>query len=185
MLLLVRKVLLRRFAEISKSHAQRLVSVMRVYLRFLSSTGQCSASLVGAVPKSGVWRLATLPRYLPAEDVEKVIASCDGTRPADIRDRAILLLLARLGLRASDVRLLQLGDIDWCNSELHVCGKSRRSVRLPLPQDAGDALLAYIERARPESANRRSFCVRARPTDRFRIRPRSPASFTRRSSEPE
>lgn len=145
---LARKVLLRRFAEISKSHAQRLVSVMRVYLRFLSSAGQCSASLVGAVPKSGAWRLSTLPRYLPAEDIEKVIASCDGTRPVDFRDRAILLLLARLGLRASDVRLLQLGDIDWCNAELHVCGKSKRSVRLPLPQDAGDALLAYIERAR-------------------------------------
>ena len=163
---LVRTVLLRRFAEVSKSHAQRLVSVMRVYLRFLASTGQCSASLVGAVPKSGVWRLATLPRYLPTEDVEKVIASCDGTRPVDIRDRAILLLLARLGLRASDVRLLQLGDIDWRNSELHVCGKSRRSVRLPLPQDTGDALLAYIERARPRVSEQAVFlrsCAPYRP----------------------
>ncbi|MXX87765.1 MAG: tyrosine-type recombinase/integrase [Boseongicola sp. SB0677_bin_26] len=154
---LVRKVLLRRFAKVSKSHAQRLVSVMRGYLRFLSSTGQCPASLVGAVPNAGIWRLATLPRYLPTEDIEKVIASCDGTRPADIRDLAILLLLARLGLRAGDVHFLKLRDIDWDNAEIHVCGKSRRSVRLPLPQDAGDALLAYIEQARPRGSEQAVF----------------------------
>ena len=146
---LVRQVLLSRFTEVSKRHANRLVYVMRMYLRFLSSKGQCPASLIGAVPRTGLWSLATLPRYLSEADVEKVIASCDGTRPADIRNRAILLLLARLGLRAGDVRFLQLNDIDWDNAELHVCGKSRRSVRLPLPQDAGDALLAYIEQTRP------------------------------------
>ena len=146
---LVRKVLLSRFANVSKTHAQRLVSVMRVYLRFLSSTGECPASLVGAVPRIGLWSLATLPRYLPMEDIERVIASCDGSRPVDIRNRAILLLLARLALRAGDVRFLQLNDIDWANAEIHLRGKSQRSVRLPLPQDVGDALLAYIEKARP------------------------------------
>ena len=158
---LVRQVLLSRFAEVSKSHAHRLVSVMRMYLRLLSSKGQCPASLVGAVPRTGLWSLATLPRYLSVEDVEKVIASCDGTRPVDIRNRAILLLLARLGLRAGDVRFLQLNDIDWDNAELHVRGKSRRSVRLPLPQDAGDALLAYIEQTRPR-VNEQTVFLRAR-----------------------
>lgn len=95
---LVRQVLLGRFAEVSKNHAHRLVSVMRMYLRFLSSKGQCPASLVGAVPRTGLWSLATLPRYLSVEDVEKVIASCDGTRSVDVRNRAILLLIARLVL---------------------------------------------------------------------------------------
>ena len=146
---LVRQVLLRRFANVSTARAQRLTSAMRVYLRFLSSTGDCPASLVGAVPRAGLWSLATLPRYLPKEDIEKVIASCNRGRPVDIRNRAILLLLARLALRAGDVRFLQLNDIDWTNAELHLRGKSRRSVRLPLPQDVGDALLAYIETARP------------------------------------
>ena len=145
----VRRVLSNRFAQVSKKHAQRLVSVMRVYLRFLSSTDRCPASLIGAVPRIGLWSLATLPRYLPMEDIERVIASCDGTRSVDVRNRAILLLLARLALRASDVRFLQLNDIDWTNAELHLRGKSQRSVRLPLPQDVGDALLEYIERARP------------------------------------
>ena len=146
---LVRHVLFSRFTKVSKKHAQRLVSVMRIYLKYLSSTGQCPASLVEAVPKVGLWSLSTLPRYLSTKDIEKVIASCDGTRRVDIRNRAIFLLLARLGLRAGDIRFLQLNDIDWTNAEIHVSGKSRRSVRLPLPQDAGDALMAYIEKARP------------------------------------
>lgn len=154
---LVRKVLLCRFANVSNTRAQRLTSVMRVYLRFLSSTGLCPASLLGAVPRAGLWSLATLPRYLPPGDVEKLIASCDGTRPVDIRNRAILLLLARLGLRAADVRFLQLDDIDWVNAEIHVAGKSRNSVRLPLPQDAGDALLAYIEQTRPRVSDQTVF----------------------------
>ena len=154
---LVREVLLSRFANASKRHAQRLVIAMRMYLRFLSSTGECPASLAGAVPRTGLWRLATLPRYLTKEDIEKVIASCDGSRTVDIRNRAILLLLARLGLRAGDVRFLQLNDIDWKNAEIHVSGKSRRVVRLPLPQDAGDALLAYIEQTRPRVSEQTVF----------------------------
>ncbi len=146
---LVRQVLLRRFANASAARARALTSAMRMYLRYLSSTGDCPASLVGAVPRAGLWSLATLPRYLPMEDIEKVIASCNRGQPVDIRNRAILLLLARLALRAGDVRFLQLNDIDWTNAELHLRGKSKRSVRLPLPQDVGDALLAYIETARP------------------------------------
>ncbi|MDE2973746.1 MAG: tyrosine-type recombinase/integrase [Gemmatimonadota bacterium] len=146
---LVRQVLLRRFANASAARAQALTSAMRMYLRFLSSTGDCPASLVGAVPRAALWSLGTLPRYLPMEDIEKVIASCNRGWPVDIRNRAILLLLARLALRAGDVRFLQLNDIDWTDAELHLRGKSRRSVRLPLPQDVGDALLAYIETARP------------------------------------
>ena len=122
---------------------------MRLYLRFLTSVGECRPGLVGAVPTPPSWRLSTLPRYLPSSDIERAIASCDTTSAVGVRDRAVLLLLARLGLRAGDVVGLELDDIDWRQARLLVCGKSRRPTGLPLPQDVGDALLEYIERVRP------------------------------------
>jgi site-specific recombinase XerD len=95
---------------------------------------------------------------LPAVgDVEQVIAACDTATAHGLRDRAILLLLARLGLRAGDILGLRLGDLDWAEATLRVHGKGRREVRLPLPQDAGDALLAYLERARLGSREPRVF----------------------------
>jgi integrase len=98
-----------------------------------------------------------LPRYLDAPTIEKVIASCGARTPVEIRDQAIILLLARLGLRAGDVCQLRLGDIDWTRGDIRVSGKGRRPDRLPLPQDAGDAVLAYLERARPRVAEDRLF----------------------------
>ena len=87
------------------------------------------------------WRLARLPRYLTAEQVDELIAACDGSSPARRRDRAIILLLARLGLRAGDVAGLRVSDIEWETGTLRVSGKGRYQVRLPLPQDVGDAIL--------------------------------------------
>ncbi|MBB4264209.1 tyrosine-type recombinase/integrase [Bradyrhizobium sp. CIR3A] len=92
------------------------------------------------------WRLSSLPRYISSSDVETLIATCDQTTATGVRDRAILLLLARLGLRAGDILSLRLTDIDWQQATLSVRGKGRRETRLPLPQDAGDALLAYLIR---------------------------------------
>jgi integrase/recombinase XerD len=125
------------------------VKALRMFVRFLAATGRCAAALEGAVPTVAAWRLATLPRYLPPEDIERVIAGCELASPIGLRDRAILLLLARLGLRAGDVRTLRLDDIDWREGSLRVSGKSRRHARLPLPQEVGDALLAYVDGARP------------------------------------
>ena len=157
---LIRKILLRRFATVSPRHAKGLAASMRMYLRFLVSKGNCSAKLIDAVPTTPCWRLTELPRYLPLDDVERVIDSCDLTTRAGIRDRAILLLLARLALRGDDVVNLRLRDIDWRNAQLQVCGKSKRTVRLPLPQDVGDALLHYIEHARPRVGEDKVFlCV--------------------------
>ena len=119
---------------------------MRMYLRFLVSEGGIAPALLAAVPTVPQWRLSTLPRYIPADDVERSIVSCDDG-PAGVRDRAILLLLARLALRAGDIVGLRLGDIDWDRSVVHVSGKSRRETALPLPQDVGDALYAYITSA--------------------------------------
>ena len=124
---------------------KRTTYVLRSWLRYLGAVGHCPTTLVYAVPTIASWRGSHLPRYLPAADVERVIAACDTRRPAGRRDRAILLLLARLGLRAEDVRSLQLTDIDWGRGQVRLCGKGRRETRLPLPQEVGDAVLAYLE----------------------------------------
>ena len=161
----IRDALLRRFARVSHYYARDLAVSMRMYLRFLASTGQCSPSLVASVPTSPGWRLTELPRYLPLDDIERVIGSCDITTGIGVRDRAILLLLARLALRGQDVSKLRLSDIDWRHARLQVCGKSRRTVWLPLPQDVGDALLEYIEHVRPKVDEERVF-LRALPPHR-------------------
>ena len=129
----------------SRLDAKTIVTALRVYLRFLASRGECRAGLEHAIPVVPHWRLSALPRYLPSADVERVIASCNVTTARGLRDRAILLLLARLGLRAGDVVNLRLDDIDWRAAALRVRGKGRRDVHLPLPQDVGDALLAYLK----------------------------------------
>jgi integrase len=93
-----------------------------------------------------------MPRYLSAEQVNRLIAACDGDASARRRDRAIVLLLARLGLRAGDVAQLRLADIEWQTGSLRVTGKSRYEVRLPLPQDVGDAIAGYLE-CRPSACS--------------------------------
>lgn len=125
--------------------AKLVVTAVRMFLRYLVATGQCAAGLDQAIPTIAHWRLARLPKYLSAEAVERVIASCDLTIPIGVRDRAVLLLLARLGLRAGDVAGLKLTAIDWQAGTILVAGKNRRECRLPLPQDVGDAILAYLE----------------------------------------
>jgi site-specific recombinase XerD len=145
---LVRRVILEE-AERHPSSIKLMTTPLRSYLKFLVMRGACQPGIEYAVPTIARWRLSTLPRYLPPAAIEKLIASCDLTARAGIRDRAILLLLARLGLRAGDILMMRLGDIDWEAGTLTVCGKGRREIRLPLPQDAGDALLVYLTERRP------------------------------------
>jgi integrase/recombinase XerD len=146
---LLRNVIMAETKQTSRSHVKTMAMALRGYLRFLSAHGFCRAGLEHAVPTIPEWRLSTLPRYIDAAQVERLIMTCDLTTPTGLRDRAILLLLARLGLRAGDIVSMRLGDIDWQQATLSVRGKGRRETRLPLPQDAGDAVLAYLERARP------------------------------------
>ena len=143
--------------QCSPSHVRTMTSALRGYMRFLAASGLCRPGLDQAVPPVLQWRLSALPRYLPTADVDRLIATCDLSNPLDLRDRAVLLLLARLGLRAGDVCGLRIDDFDWVAGAVCVCGKSRRSVRLPLPQDVGDAVLAYIENGRPMTAEARLF----------------------------
>jgi integrase/recombinase XerD len=130
------------------SRAKTVVVAVRALLRFLGATGRCPPGMQHAIPGFASWQLSTVPRFLVAEDVERVIASC----PADangLRDKAVLLLLARLGLRAGEVAQLRFADIDWGHGQFAVSGKGRRQERLPLPQEVGAAVLLYLRRSRP------------------------------------
>jgi len=154
---LVREVIMAEAKRASRAYLKSMAMALRGYLRFLSAHGLCRAGLEHAVPTIPEWRLSTLPRYIDAAQVELLIATCDLTTPTGLRDRAILLLLARLGLRAGDIVSLRLDDLDWQQATLSVRGKGRRETRLPLPQDVGDAVLTYLERARPRVAGDRVF----------------------------
>jgi integrase len=140
----VRDHFLERASKCGSGTAEKLTTGLRAFLRYLSARGQCQADLDRVVPTFASWRLARLPRYLTAEQVARLIAACDGSSPARRRDRAIILILARLGLRAGDVAELRIGDIEWEAGTLRVSGKGRYQVRLPLPQDVGDSILEYL-----------------------------------------
>jgi site-specific recombinase XerD len=151
----------------SRDDVKHTVAAIRAYLRFLVAEGRVPARLVHCVPTVPQWRLSSLPRYLESADVERVIASCDVSTTKGLRDLAILLLLARLGFRAGDIIAMTVTDTDWKHGTLRVRGKSRREALLPLPQDVGDALLAYMERGRPPAATDRMFLTVCAPTRPF------------------
>jgi site-specific recombinase XerD len=144
---------------------------IRAFLRFLIATGRCAPGRDRAVPQAAGWRFASIPRALPEEDIARVIAACDGERR--LRDRAIILLLARLGLRASEVARIGFEDIDWRQGNLRLHGKGRREELLPLTQEVGDALTAYIERGRAALAVPALFLTEyapLRPIDRGTVK---------------
>ena len=145
----VRQALLAHVHELDRVYARCYVSALRAFLRYLGVEGRCRPGLEEAVPTIPAWRLSSLPRYLDPLDVERVIESCDLSKACGVRDRAVLLLLARLGLRAGDIMTITLDDLDWQEGTLRVRAKGRREICLPLPQDAGDAILEYLSRARP------------------------------------
>ena len=128
--------------------AKSIVVAVRAFMRFLGATGRCPAGMEYALPGFASWRISSVPRFLATEDVERVVDSCTG-HLFELRDRAVLLLLARLALRASEVAQLKFSDIDWHNGEISVCGKGRRQESLPLPQEVGNAILLYVNEGRP------------------------------------
>ena len=130
--------------------AKTIAVAVRTFLRFCGAKGKCPAGMEHAIPQFASWRLSSVPRFLTPEEVERVINTCTREDASWPRDRAVILLLARLGLRASDVARLALGDIDWRNGRTAVCGKARRHEWLPLPQEVGDALLLYLRKGRPQ-----------------------------------
>ncbi len=127
-----------------RSSTSTATGAIRMFLRYLAIEGQISPALICAVPSMANWRLSSLPRSLPAEAIERLISYWDPATELGARNRAILLLLARLGLRAGDVVALRFADIDWARATIRLCGKGRRQALLPLTQEVGDALCAYL-----------------------------------------
>ena len=136
-------------------------TAIRMFLRFLIAEGKCAPGLDEAIPVLAHWRLSSIPRYLQPEEVERIIDTCDLNLSVGRRNRAILLLLSRLGLRAGDIVKLSLEDIDWEEAWLYVSGKGRRQARLPLTQEVGDAIADYIQFGRPQVENNTLF-IRSR-----------------------
>jgi site-specific recombinase XerD len=141
----IRSFLLNRARQHGAGGTRAILSAVRLFLRYLATQEKCSPGLDAAVPAIAGWRLASLPQCLSVDEVEKLVAACDLRLAMGLRDRAIILLLARLGLRASDVAALRFTHIDWGEGSIIVKGKSRRESRLPLPQEVGDAMLAYLK----------------------------------------
>lgn len=144
------------------AHMQRLCTGLRAFLRYLRLRGRIREDLASTIPRIAHWRLATLPKSLSPEQVARVLARCDRHSIVGRRNYAVLLLLARLGLRAHEVRSLTLDDIDWRSGHLTIRGKSRELEQLPLPVEVGKALAAYLSHGRPPSISRAVF-VRATP----------------------
>ena len=151
----------------SPAYAKILVGAMRSFLRYLHYKGLVGYDLSFAVPKVARWSLSTLPKYLSAAQVQQVLHHCDRSTPRGRRNYAILLLLARLGLRAGEVVGLNLEDIDWDNGRITVCGKGGKWAQLPMPTDVAGALAHYLRRDRPRCACRSVFIRDRAPTRGF------------------
>lgn len=153
----VNRFILHRARGVRRSYAKLMVTALRSFLRFLQQRGAISADLAAAVPSVANWRLSHLPQSLAPEQVERLLACCDRSTPIGQRDYAILLLLARLGLRAGEVVAMSLEDLDWTAGEFVVHGKGNRLERLPLPREVGAALVQYLRHIRPPCSTRRVF----------------------------
>jgi len=141
--------------------AKRIVTALRSLLRFLHVDGVLAVPLAGAVPSPAGHALAGLPRALEPGQVQAMLGSCDPATATGRRDRAVLLMLSRMGLRAGEVAGLGLDDIDWRRGEITVLGKGSRRDRLPLPADVGAAIVAYLRDGRPAGALDRTVFIAA------------------------
>jgi len=148
---------MRHARQLSPMRARLMVTALRSFFRYRRHRGAIATDLAACVPTVPNWSLSTLPRFLPAATVERILECCDQTTSVGRRNHAILLLLARLGVRAGEVVGLSLDDIDWSTGQITLRGKGGKSAQLPLAADVGAALAAYLRHDRPRSATRRVF----------------------------
>jgi len=146
-----------------------MVTVVRSLLRFLHLRGDLQRDLVGAVPAVAGWRQAGVPKFISPRELQQLLNSCDRRTHVGRRNFAILVLLARLGLRSCEVAALDLDDIDWRAGELILHGKGQTDARLPLPSDVGQAIAGYLQRGRPSplSTSRSLFLTSRAPYRRL------------------
>jgi integrase/recombinase XerD len=136
---------------------KNVVTALRSLLRFLHLRGYLAAALEDAVPAVAGWRRGLPPATPGMQDIARLLASCDRRTAAGRRDYAILVLLARLGLRIGEVAALTVDDVDWRSGEIVVSGKGNRFERLPLPVDVGRAIAGYCRRGRHGGQTRNVF----------------------------
>lgn len=146
-----------RQSRTSPRRMKVIVSALRVFLRWLHERGDTGTNLAGCVLSMPDWRLAIVPKALPSGQVERLLRQYDRATAVGRRDYAIVLLLARLGLRAGEVVHMDLDDLDWESGELRVRGKGGRQDRLPVPRDVGAAVADYLRHGRPRCSTRRVF----------------------------
>jgi site-specific recombinase XerD len=143
--------------DLHPKYAALMVSALRSFFRYLRHRGDITSDLASCVPAIANWRFSPLPKFLQPHQVQQVLNQCDRQTARGCRDYAILLLLARLGLRACEIVDLTLDDIHWQAGEITVRGKARRSAVLPLPPDIGQAIAAYLKKHRPACSSRHVF----------------------------
>jgi integrase/recombinase XerD len=165
---------LRNFVETRYRHyrstsLRMVLAAVRMFLRYLAVEGQCRSGLEHALTPLANWSQQSLPQGLAPEEIRRVLGACAPT-PRGLRDRAALLLLIRLGLRAGDVSKLRFSDLCFETATIRVSGKGRREVRLPLPQDVGDALLEYLRTGRPRIQSEFVFLRSIAPFQPFSMR---------------
>lgn len=174
-----------RFVQLqaSRLHLKRaklLTSALRSFLHYARYLGQVGCDLAAAVPTVANWSMPSIPRAIPADAVRRLLTSINRQSAMGSRDYAILLLLARLGLRAGEVVRLELEDIDWNGGSIAVQGKGDRRSVLPLPADVGSAMAAYLRRGRPQSRSRHIF-LRIKAPIRGLLGPQAIAYIVRRN----
>ena len=147
--------------SVKRSTAKLMVTSLRAFFRYLRLQGQIATDLAAFVPAISDWRLTGLPKSLEPEQIECLLKSCDQNTKVGQRDFTILLLLARLGLRAGEIVKMTLDDINWDVGELIIRGKGPRKDKLPIPYDVGEALADYLQYGRPDCPARCVF-IRAR-----------------------
>lgn len=153
--------ILRYTQSVKRSTAKLMVTSLRSFFRYLRLRGQIATDLAALVPTVSNWRLTGLPKSLEPQQIERLLKSCDQNTKVGQRDYTILLLLARLGLRAGEIVKMTLDDINWDVGELIIRGKGPRKDKLPIPYDVGEALAAYLQHGRPACPTRCVF-IRAR-----------------------
>lgn len=151
----------------SPSSAKNMCWTLRAFSRYLLYQGHTTQDLASAVPSIRAWRLTTLPENLSAQQIETVLSSCDKGSALGLRNYAVLMLLSRLGLRANEIALLRLDDINWHSGSLNIRGKGRTLVSLPLLSEVGAALSDYLLKARPKTKSRSLFVRAIAPHSRL------------------
>lgn len=162
--------------------AQLLVTALRSFLRFLLREAKIEIDLTVCVPSVADWRLSSVPKFLTEEEIQRLLDACDRTTATGRRDYAVLVLLARLGLRAGEVGALEIDDIDWRAGEVMIRGKGLVHERLPLLTEPGEALATYLRRDRPGTRSRQVFVRMKAPHSGF-AGPSTVSTIVRRALE--